>query len=145
MRARFRNVVRETSGASAVEFALVAPLFLLMLLGIAEFSRLFWTTYGLQETAISTARCMGVPQTECQKNGAYDAATANAFARSKAAGWFIELDPSTIVVNRNASCQGLSGLSSVNISYNFTTVVPRLLTALAGGTQLSANACFTNY
>ncbi|URK86425.1 hypothetical protein LP421_04920 (plasmid) [Rhizobium sp. RCAM05350] len=54
-----------------------------------EFARLFWTTHALHETAIATARCMGIPQLECEAGGAYSAESAVTFARSKAAGWLI--------------------------------------------------------
>lgn len=140
-----RNLFRTCSGASAVEFALVAPVFLLMLFGMIEFARLFWTTHALHETALATARCMGIPQLECEDGGAYSAENAIAFARSKAAGWLIELDLSAIVLDRNSSCHGVGGLSRVSIDYRFTTVVPNFLTSLAGGTQLKAEACYTNY
>jgi hypothetical protein len=140
-----RNLFRACSGASAVEFALVAPVFLLMLFGMIEFARLFWTTHALHETALATARCMGIPQLECEDGGAYSSKNAIAFARSKAAGWLIQLDLSAIVLDRNSSCHGLEGLSRVSIDYRFTTVVPNFLTSLAGGTQLKAEACYTNY
>ncbi|EHH03597.1 hypothetical protein ATCR1_20940 [Agrobacterium tumefaciens CCNWGS0286] len=140
-----RNLLCEHSGASAVEFALVAPVFLLMLFGMIEFARLFWTTHALHETAIATARCMGIPQLECEDGGAYSSKKALAFARSKAAGWFIELEPATVAFDRDSTCYGLKGLSKVKIDYRFTTVVPTFLTSLAGASQLEAEACYTNY
>lgn len=145
MKHSIRNLFRERSGASAVEFALVAPIFLLMLFGMIEFARLFWTTHALHETAIATARCMGIPQLECEAGGAYNSESAIAFARSKAAGWLIQIAPTEIFLDRNSSCNGLQGLSMVRIDYRFTTVVPSFLTSLAGGTQLKADACYTNY
>jgi len=140
-----RNLLREYSGASAVEFALVAPVFLLMLFGMIEFARLFWTTHTLHETAIATARCMGIPQLECEDGGVYSSDSAVAFAKSKAAGWLILLDAADIVLDRSATCHDVAGLSKVRIEYRFTTVVPSFLTSLAGGTQLNVEACYSNY
>jgi len=145
MKCSLQDLIRERSGASAVEFALVAPVFLLMLFGMIEFARLFWTTHALHETAIATARCMGIPQLECETGGAYSSENAVAFAQSKAAGWLIQIDPTAIVLDRDSSCNGLEGLSSVAIDYQFTTVVPNFLTSLVGGTELKAEACYTNY
>ena len=145
MRYSIRRFIRERSGASAVEFALVAPVFLLLLFGMIEFARLFWATHALHETAIATARCMGIPQIQCEDGGAYSSENAIAFAKSKAAGWLIQLDPTAITLDRSASCNGLEGLSKARVEYQFTTVVPNLLTSLAGGTQLKAEACYTNY
>ncbi|UXT20447.1 pilus assembly protein [Agrobacterium tumefaciens] len=145
MKFSFPHLTHERSGATAVEFALVAPVFLLMLFGMIEFARLFWTTHALHETAIATARCMGIPQLECEDGGAYSANTAIVFAKNKAAGWLIQLDTAGIVLDRNSSCHGVKGLSRVRIEYRFATVAPNLLTSLAGGTQLKAEACYTNY
>ncbi|RCS23048.1 pilus assembly protein [Phyllobacterium salinisoli] len=131
-------------GASAVEFALVLPVFLLMLFGIVEFGRLFWTSHALQETAIATARCMGVPQVECSLEGIYNLARATAFAESTSNGWFVTLDPTLIRLDHDADCRGLNGFSSVAIEYQFRTAVPKLIDVLAGGTELKASACYPN-
>jgi Flp pilus assembly protein TadG len=145
MKYPLRKFARDPSGASAVEFALVAPVFWLLLFGMIEFARLFWTTHALHETAIATARCMGIPQIQCEDGGAYSSENAIAFAKSKAAGWLIQIDPTAITLDRNATCNGLAGLSKARIEYQFTTVVPNLLTSLAGGTQLKTEACYSNY
>lgn len=47
---------RAERGATAVEFALVAPVFLLFVLGIADFGRLFWVKNLMQYGAEQTAR-----------------------------------------------------------------------------------------
>lgn len=142
---RLQKLRRSRSGASAVEFALVMPAFLLMLFGIVEFGRLFWTSHALHETAIATARCMGIPQLECEDGGAYSTSKVITFAETKAAGWFVNLDPASIALDHNASCYGLAGFSQVNLTYQFTTALPGLLTSLAGGTDLVAQACYTNH
>lgn len=145
MRLILQVLLRDRWGASAVEFALVAPVFLLMLLGMIEFARMFWTTHALHETAIATARCMGIPQLECEDSGIYSHEKSIAFARSKAAGWLIKIEPAEVFLERNSTCSGLDGLSKVVIEHEFTTVAPKILTSLAGGTKLKAEACYTNY
>lgn len=52
--ARFR---RSQCGASAVEFALVAVPFFLILFGVIEGGRLLWTQLGLQHAVEMAARC----------------------------------------------------------------------------------------
>lgn len=136
---------RSQAGASAVEFALVMPVFLLMVFGTIELGRLFWSSHALQETAIATARCIGIPQLECEEAGVYSQSKAIAFAENKSAGWLVNLDSSSISIDHNATCYGVDGFSQVKIHYQFTTVVPKLLTSLAGGTDLFAEACFTNH
>jgi len=141
---RLGKLWRSREGASAVEFAMVMPWFLLMLFGIIEFGRLFWTSHALHETAIATARCMGVPQVECEDGNAYSAAKTIAFVQTKAAGWAVRLDVTSISLDNAASCYGLDGFSQVTLTYKFTTLLPELLTSLAGGTDLTTQACYTN-
>lgn len=47
---------RSTSGATAVEMAIILPLFLLFLLGLVEFGRLFWYQVSLRQAVEQTAR-----------------------------------------------------------------------------------------
>ncbi|MEF0943880.1 TadE/TadG family type IV pilus assembly protein [Rhizobium sp. BR 362] len=145
MKRAIRKIWQSHSGASAVEFALVAPVFFLMLFGMIELGRLLWTSHALHDTAIATARCMGIPQTECEDGGAYSASKAAAFARSTAVGWFVGLDAASVTLDHDASCHGLDGFSQVKITYQFITVVPDLLMSLSGGTNLTADACYTNH
>jgi Flp pilus assembly protein TadG len=51
-----KALARSDRGASAVEFALVAPLFLLMLLGILAYGGYFWRAHALQQVANDAAR-----------------------------------------------------------------------------------------
>jgi Flp pilus assembly protein TadG len=50
----------DNRGASALEFALTAPVFFLFIFGIIEFGLLFWTQLGLQHGAELAARCASV-------------------------------------------------------------------------------------
>lgn len=145
MSGSFQKLWRSRSGASAVEFALVMPVFLLLLFGIIEFCRMLWTSHALHDTAIATARCMGVPQLECEDNGIYSATKAMTFAKSTAAGWYVTLDSASVTLDHEADCYGLAGFSKVKISHRFSTIVPSLLTSFAGGTGLKGEACFTNH
>jgi Flp pilus assembly protein TadG len=55
----------DRSGTSAVEFALVVPVFLVMLLGIIEFGRVVWTQSALQHAVEAAARCAVVTPSQC--------------------------------------------------------------------------------
>ena len=50
----------DTRGAAAIEFGIVIVPLLLFMFGIIEFSRAFWAKEALQQTAVDTARCMGL-------------------------------------------------------------------------------------
>ena len=57
-------------GATAVEFAMTAPVFFLILFGIIQGGLLLWTQLGLQHGAEMAARCAGVNKILCGNNGA---------------------------------------------------------------------------
>lgn len=71
---------RGRDGATAVEFALVAPLLMLVLLGVMETGRVMWTQAALNFAVQEASRCMAVDPT-CATN-----AGAQAFAAQKVAG-----------------------------------------------------------
>jgi Flp pilus assembly protein TadG len=139
-----KSFVRDTSGANAVEFALLSVPLLMVLMSTVEFGRMYWAQHVLQESAAAGARCVGVLESVCTQNGVYSAANSVSFIRSKAATDGIVLTSTNITINNNTSCSGLSGFSSVRISYTFATALPAFLASLANGPNLRAQACFPN-
>jgi len=67
---KLTGIWRDDSGASALEFALTAPVFFLFLFGIIEFGLLFWTQLGLQHGTEMAARCASVNPTLCPGSSA---------------------------------------------------------------------------
>lgn len=59
------RIWRNESGASALEFALTAPAFLLFIFGIIALGLVLWTQIGLQHGAEMAARCASVDTTRC--------------------------------------------------------------------------------
>ena len=75
---RSRSFWRNERGVSALEFALTALPFLMLLVGTIELGRLLWMRQAMQSLAGSAARCMGVLQTQCAASGVYSpTGTAN--------------------------------------------------------------------
>lgn len=62
---RIEHLLRSRAGTTAVEFALVALPFVLLLLGILEFSRVIWTKSAMQFAVEAAARCAVVNEQEC--------------------------------------------------------------------------------
>ena len=62
-----RNKIRERSGVAAVEFALVAPIFFLLVFGLIEFGRMMMVQQSLTNAAREGSRVAILPTT---KNGA---------------------------------------------------------------------------
>jgi Flp pilus assembly protein TadG len=62
---KLAKIWRDQQGASAVEFALIAPVFFLFIFGIVACGLLFWTQIGMQHGAEMAARCASINGTLC--------------------------------------------------------------------------------
>lgn len=100
-------------GASAVEFALVAPVFLMLIIGIMEYCRYAWTVQTLNSVAYSAARCATF-NPSCST-----ASTATSFAVTQAADHGIAITSSNVTFASNTSCNSNSAQNKVQISYAF--------------------------
>jgi Flp pilus assembly protein TadG len=148
-RVGLRALSRARDGATAVEFALVAPLFLALVFGTLEFGRLLWTEQALQETAIAGARCVAIAQgktqnSPCASGGSYSSTTAITYIQGIANGWGLSLPSADITPNTSASCGAGGGFSQVTLTSTFTSVVPNLVKLASGGITLTASACYPN-
>jgi Flp pilus assembly protein TadG len=137
------RLARDRSGATAVEFGLVAVPLLGLIFGVAEFGRAYWTSETLQQAAIATARCMGLRAAPCATSSAYDAAKTTAYAARAAARWSTALPSASIALNPSATCGGVANFSQVTLTTTFTTLAPALIPQLSS-VPLSATACFPN-
>jgi Flp pilus assembly protein TadG len=75
---------RSERGAAAIEFALVLPLLLLILLAIIEFGRAYNVQISLTNAARETARTMAIKSTSLSDADAWNAAVAAGSAASPA-------------------------------------------------------------
>ena len=121
---------KSRSGSAAIEYALVLPLLLLLVLGLMDTGRLLWTYTTLYRAVEAAARCGAVNVTAC-------GTTAQIKSRAVAEAWGLTVAPSAFTVS-TPSC----GLQ-VRASYPFTFVIPGLDTVAPLGTiTLSATACY---
>ena len=146
-----RTLGRAQNGATLVEFALVAPVFLALLFGALEFGRALWTQQALQETAIAGARCMALPQTGCATStGApptysYSPTMTTTYIQQVASQWGVSLPSANITaVNAGSTNCGASGFSQVSLTSLSRAWSPRLVQIPSGGIPLGATACFPN-
>jgi len=89
-----RSFCQDSCGASALEFALTAPVFFLFIFGIIEFGLLFWTQLGLQHGTEMAARCASVNPALCPTTNAITSyAAQQAFGLSLPAQTFTYSTP----------------------------------------------------
>jgi Flp pilus assembly protein TadG len=139
---RFRSLGR--SGTAAIEFAFLAPALLMASFGIYEFGRWGWTLEALQESASAGARCAGIGQAACESGGAYSASSTASYVQGVATGWGLTVPTADISSSNSASCGGVTGFSTVTISYVFTSVVTKIIPTGTTGKTLTLTSCFPN-
>ena len=121
-------------GASVIEFALLAPIFIMMLIGAIEGGRMMWTRQTLEEVAQSTARCMGVYQ------GCGTDSAARTYAANRATDYGITTTTSNVTVNQAATCKGQADSKLVTITNQFDSALIGFLPASSA--RISVSACF---
>jgi Flp pilus assembly protein TadG len=57
--------IRGQSGVAAIEFAIILPVFLVLLLGIMDTGRLFWAYTTLKSASEAAARCYAIQAAAC--------------------------------------------------------------------------------
>jgi Flp pilus assembly protein TadG len=138
-----RRFLASEHGGSAVEFSLVVTSFCMVLLAAVEYGWYMWSANALQQTALQTARCMGILQSDCAPSRVYSSTSTTAFARGIAAGYGVNVPAAGVALDINASCGGASDLSQVTLTYSYQSSAPILLPGLSNS-PLTAQACFPN-
>ncbi len=113
-------------GATALEYGIILPVLLLLLLGIMDAGRLLWVYTTLYRSAEAAARCAAVNTTVC--------GTATQIQNDAAAqAWGMTVAPGVFSVS-NPSC----GVQ-VTASYSFKFYAPGF-----GSITLAPSACLTS-
>jgi Flp pilus assembly protein TadG len=139
-----RRLLRARAGVTTLEFGLIAVPMLMLAMGIIEYGRLIWTNQVLEDAAAAGARCMGVLATGCTSGGAYSASATSTYLQQQLNDAEVAISSATVNLSTSTTCGGVGGFSQVTIAYTFHTVLPLLLTPLANGIPLTAQACFPN-
>ena len=108
-------LARSRLGAVAIEFALIFPVFILMIYALFEFSRVFWTENTLEYAVEEAARFAIV-------NSGASNAEIIAVAINNAAG----LDVNNNNFNVVPDTIGTQNFVTVNATYNFAVLFPIL-------------------
>jgi len=125
VRERLAGLAKACNGTTAVETAIVLPVFLLLLFAVIEAGLLFWTQSTLQFAVEAAARCAVVDATQCGSTGAIQS-----YAASRTIG--MSVSGSSFTVSQ-PSCG-----HQVSISYPFSFIVSGLFT---GTMTLNAKSC----
>jgi Flp pilus assembly protein TadG len=115
------GTMRSQRGAAAAEFALILPLFLLMVVGAIDFGRAFWAKNTLANVAREATRYASVRSVKSK-----DPATPEKVA-GKVFGVTGPLDPETVHVQTTWEPSNSPGATvRVDVSYTFEPILPLL-------------------
>jgi Flp pilus assembly protein TadG len=121
-----KRALIDSSGATAVEFALTAPLFMMLVLGIVQVALALFTQLGIAHGAVMAARCMSLTPSTCSTSDA-----TQTYAVSESFG--LSIPKSTFTVS-NPGCG-----NKVNARYVYSFIT------MAFGSPtvaLTAQSCF---
>jgi len=125
------KAIRNESGVTAVEFALLLPFFVILLFGIIEFGQVLFLQAALQHAVTEAARCATISGAagstpDCSSAGNIASfASTQAYGLGVAASYFSTSNP--------------TGFNCVNASYPFNLSIP-LIPAIQ--LTLTAKSCY---
>jgi Flp pilus assembly protein TadG len=125
-------------GSTAVEFALVGPLFLMFLFLILDGGRLVFTRQGLNELAQAGARCAALKAPGCTTETLAEGWTIAQGARRSN----IFLAAGQVEINRGTTCRGQGGMAQAIIRLPYNSTALGLLPRNASVSTLTAIGCF---
>ncbi|WP_230279316.1 TadE/TadG family type IV pilus assembly protein [Croceicoccus sp. Ery15] len=131
-----RPLFRDEHGGTAIEFALLGPVLVIMLFGLIETGRLLWTQHTLDEVAYATVRCMSI-STECD-----DQTAQQDFAVARANSYGVRIAAADVVVQTNTTCKTFGSSNRVIIDKDFSSVMNKMVPSYPE--EIEAEACFPN-
>ncbi len=130
-----RRLTGDRSGATAVEFAVVASGAVLLLIGALQVGLLLWTNNALQIMAGLTARCAAL--STCSNPASYAVSLAEQWAGAGA------VKTSDVTVSAASLCRGASnGYSKFTMVTISSELWSGLLIGPLAAVQLKASACY---
>lgn len=114
------------SGSVAVEAAIVIPLFVVLMMGVIDFGRLFYTQMVVQQAAIESARAVSLGQTNTQATDVANSVMLGVtpFAHPTAIARASTVTVATPCPALGTTAAGASSLTQVNVSMNFEWLTP---------------------
>ncbi len=121
-------------GETALEFAIVGVLFVLLLLAPVEAGLMIWTGSSLQVAAAQTARCAAIGSNQCAAPQSYAASLANQWIGPGT------VSASDVTVSNTTTCNSASG-HFVQVTITASIWSGAMLSSIDAPSQ-TATACF---
>ncbi len=133
---------KDQIGATAVEFALVAPTFLMFVFLILDGGRMIFAKQSLNSLAAETARCAAIKAIGCTDPPGVQA-QAQAWAVNRGLTHDnLKIDPSDVKIFNPTTCFSQSNMAKATISVAWKRGAMTLLPQSIAPATLTATACF---
>ena len=133
-----RTGLTDARGGTAVEFALVAPVFLMFIFLMLDGGRMIFAKQALNELATATARCAAIKPIGCATVAETQSwAAARASSRST-----LSITAANVTVSQSTTCGGQANMAQATISMNYAKGAFTLLPQNTIPAQLTSTACF---
>ena len=129
------RLLSDRRGVTAVEFALVAPVFMMFMFLIIDGARIVWTYQTLQEVATNSARCAALGVTGCKTSG-----EVQTYAVNRAAASGVPLAAAAVTLTPAATCSSVAGMTKVAIASSYQGATTKLLPSSVS--TLTTESCF---
>ncbi len=129
-------------GSTAVEFAIVAPLLLMLMFAGLELARLLWTWQALQLASDQTARCVAISGTACTAPASYAVTTATGYGATGLLAANVQIANAPPGITNATACNPPAGNTAVRVTLSlaFTSVVGALLPNLSQ--TITTTSCY---
>jgi len=135
---KMASLVRDRRGGTAVEFALVAPTFLMMIFLMIDGGRMLFTRQALSELAVAGARCAALKPTGCTT----PAEVKNWMVSQGKQRSMLRLTANMIVVSPTTACNGQTNMAQATITMPYSKGTLNLLPQSSVPANLVATSCF---
>lgn len=129
------RLLRDRRGVTAVEFALVAPAFMMFMFLIIDGARAVWTYQALQEVATNSARCAALGVTGCKTSS-----EVKDYAVARAAATGVKLTTGAVTLTASTTCSSVAGMTKVAIASSYQGATTKLLPSSVS--MLNTESCF---
>lgn len=144
---RIGRLTGDRRGSTAVEFALVAPTFLMFVFLMLDGGRMMFSKQALNQLAATTARCAAVNSTTCPLPGATGSSATYDVTYWAVTQTSLKLTHDKVTVTKITSssasvCGGQTGVMQAVVTMTNPKSAFALLPQAVVPSQLQATACF---